>query len=107
MNIYLILGCWGHEENQFTLCPSIENKILDLSKKTQINLDILNFLNSYKLFDQILRSNVHTLIYNLQTKFSTKINKVFDNDYYKLLENFCIQHKRCGVYARLLIEEEK
>ena len=107
MKIYLILGCWGHDEEDFKLCPSVENKILNLSEKTKVNLDILSFLNNYKLFDQVLRSNVHTLIYNLQTKFSTKTNKIFTDTYYSLLENFCIQHKRCGVYARLLVEEEE
>lgn len=104
--IVLVLGCWGREEKGFCLCNSISNEILDLSKSSDRNSQILDILDArYKLFDRPLYKNIHTAIWNIQEKFSQVGDPVFTKEFFKCLEEFCIAHKKCGLYLRLELKE--
>jgi hypothetical protein len=106
MLLKLILGCWGRENIGLIMCPSVENQILDLTKKTEQNILISDYLdNVYHLFDKPLKSNVHTAIYNIQQKFSTLSNDVFQKKYFLYLEEFCYVHTKCGLYLKLKLEK--
>ena len=108
MKLFLILGCWGREENGFTICNGIENRIIDLTKKTTQNVEIVNLLDSnYFLFDRPLYKNVHTALWNLQEKCSKIGCPVFGQQLFKNMEEFCISHKKCGVFLRLKMEEKE
>ena len=108
MKLFLILGCWGREENGFIICKGIENIIIDLTKKTTQNIQIVDFLDSkYFLFDRPLYNNVHTALWNLQEKCSQKGHLVFSSELFKYMEEFCIFHKKCGVFLRLKMEKEE
>ena len=107
MKIILLLGCWGRTENGFTICKGISNKILDITKKEKTNIEIADFLDSsYHLFDRPLYNNVHTALFKIQENFSTKIRPLFDKKLYQLMEEFCIAHRKCGLYLRLDMENE-
>jgi hypothetical protein len=93
----LEIGCWGLKKDDFVLCSSVKNIILDFSINNNINLNILNFLNEqYKLINKPLYVNVHSALWNLNNKF-----EVFGLKF-KLIEEFCIKHKHCGVYLRIV-----
>lgn len=106
MKLYLLLGCWGREEENFISCSGISNKILDLTKQSKRNLSIIDYLDSiYKLLDKPLYTNVHTAIFNIQDKFSVKGSPVFGKMEFHRIEGFCQMHNKCGLYLRLKLEE--
>jgi len=106
MKVILMLGCWGREDFGLKKCSGVENEILDITKNSERNVEMAQYLDShYKLFDKPLYSNIHTAIFNLQDKFSIKGKPVFEEKFFKMIEEFCIMHRKCGLYLRLdLIE---
>lgn len=106
MRVELILGCWGREQDNFNCCSGTTNVILDITKNTERNVLIAEFLDKvYGLFDKPLYLNVHTALWSLQDKFSDVSNPVFSKKFFKQIEEFCVAHKKCGVYLRLNIKE--
>lgn len=106
MKLFLVLGCWGKEEDDFIMCPSVSNKILDLSKSSERNREIIEFLDgTYRLCDKPLYNNVHTALFGVQDKFSNVGKPVFTKIQFYRLENFCQLHAKCGLYLRLELEE--
>lgn len=106
MKLHLVLGCWGREEENFVSCSGISNKILDLTKHSDRNLRIIDYLdNIYKLLDKPLYVNVHTALFNIQDKFSIKGSQVFSTSEFHRIECFCQMHIKCGLYLRLKLEE--
>ena len=102
MKIILTLGCWGREKDGFISCSGAENKILDLTNRTKKNIEIENMLDfTYKLFDKPLYNNIHTALWNIQEKFSDIEGQVFNKELFKLIEEFCIAHSKCGVFLKL------
>lgn len=96
-NISLEIGCFGLKKEDFIFCPSAKNIILDLSTNNDVNLKILDFLNEkYKLINKPLYVNVHSAVWNLNNKF-----EIFGLKF-KLIEEFCIKHKHCGVYLKVV-----
>ena len=87
----------------------MENSILDITKNNKRNIAIADYLDShFRLFDKPLYNNVHTVVWNIQEKFSEKGKAVFKKDFFSRLEEFCILHTKCGTFLRLeLIEEDK
>lgn len=108
MKLYLILGCWGRDEEGFKSCSSIQNKILELTNQTERNREIIDFLDdNYKLIDKPLYSNVHTVLFSVQDTFSHKGKPVFDKVLFHKIEDFCQTHRKCGLFLRLSLEEEQ
>ena len=108
MKLFLEMGCWGTEKNGLILCKGTGNKILDLTRRSKRNLAIEDYLDSHlKLFDRPLYNNIHTALFQLQDKFSEKGNPLFGKDYYALLEKFCVMHKSCGLYLKLVLESDE
>jgi len=106
MKIVLILGCWGRERDGFISCSGISNEILDLTKNSSINVKIKDYLDSnFRLFDRPLYNNVHTAIWNVQDKFSEIGKPVIQKIKFKYMEEFCVDHARCGLYLRLELKE--
>lgn len=106
MKIMLALGCWGREDEGFCSCSGVKNYILDLSKHSERNKAIANYLDSnFRMFDKPLYNNVHTAIWNVQDKFSEKGKPVFTESMFKRMEEFCLKHAKCGLYLRLELIE--
>jgi len=107
MRVTLILGCWGRADFGLKTCNGVENIILDITNNSERNISIAQYLDThYKLFDKPLYNNVHTVIFNIQDKFSIKGKPVFDRNFFKVLEEFCVMHRKCGLYLRLDLSEE-
>jgi hypothetical protein len=106
MHVVLILGCWGREVDGFVCCNGVSNEILDITKNSERNIKMAEFFDkAYELFDKPLYSNVHTVIWTIQDKFSSSGNLVFSEKMFKFMEEFCISHKKCGIYLRLDIKK--
>lgn len=107
MKLLLILGCWGRKQKEFVCCPGVVNEILDLSKNSSLNIKIKNYLDTnFRMFDRPLYNNVHTAIWNVQDKFSEKGKPVIKEDMFRYIEEFCIDHAKCGLFLRLELREE-
>jgi len=109
MRVTLVLGCWGRKEYGLKSCNGVENVVLDITKSSERNVAIAQYLDShYRMFDKPLYTNVHTAIFGVQEKFSIKGKPVFEEKFFKMIEEFCIMHRKCGLYLRLdLVEEGK
>jgi hypothetical protein len=89
------------------MCNGIKNRILDITKSSKRNKEITEYLDShFKLFDRPIYNNVHTVIWNIQEKFSIKGDPVIPNNTFKCIEDFCVSHKKCGLFLRLELEEQ-
>ena len=102
---YLVLGCYGRTENGFVLCPSVQNRILQLDERL-VNFDnIIEYLDIVNLFDRPLldQNAVRHLIYNLQDRYDQKIKRLWNDHQYHLLERFMHMHKPCGFYAQVIL----
>lgn len=108
---YLVLGCFGREDDGFISCPSVENRILKLDDSLVYIDDVMDYLDSMSLFDRhMLDINaIRHLIYNLQDRFDQKVKRLWTEQEYHLLERFIHTHRPCGLYAKLILvppEEE-
>lgn len=104
---YLVLGCYGRTENDFVLCPSVDNRILKLDDSL-VNIDgIMDYFDSVKLFDRPLldQNAIRHLIFNIQDRFDQKIKRVWTDHQFNLIERFMHMHKPCGFYVQLLLSD--
>jgi len=107
MRLLLVLGCWGQKHGDVELCRGVENDILDLTAKTERNMAAVAMLDEcYHLFDRPLYNNVHTAIYTLCERFNERINPLFTQERFGILERFCVMHAKCGLFLRLRTEED-
>lgn len=105
MKLLLKLGCWGRQKDSFMMCSAIENTILDLSKNTELNVEVAEFLDkAYNLTTKPLYNNVHTALWRVQDDFGTIGKPLFKPDFYKQIEEFCVAHAKCGLYLKLELE---
>jgi len=106
MKTVLILGCWGRTEDGICTCNSVSNQILDVSIKTDQMKKVTDYLDMLKLYDKPLYNNIHTVLFNIQDRFS-EINKaVFNDKCFRRMEEFCIMHAKCGLYLKLELKED-
>jgi len=107
MKVCLVLGCWGRERNGIVICSGIENEILDVTVRSGRNLAIVDHLDKqYGMLDRPLYENVHTAIFGVKNKFDEVGKPVFSDAVFQAIEDFCVIHRKCGVYLRLDLKEE-
>lgn len=106
---YLVLGCFGRTENDFVLCPSVENRILKLDDTIEDFHKLVEYLECVHLFDRPLleQSSVKHLVYNIQNKFDQKFRRLWTDHQFNLLERFMVMHKPCGYFAKLILVPEE
>lgn len=105
---YLVLGCFGREDDGFVSCPSVENRILRLDDSLVYIDDIMNYMESVSLFDRHMLdiNSIRHLVYNLQDRYDQKIKRMWNEQQYHLLERFIQSHRPCGLYAKLILVPE-
>lgn len=106
--LYLILGCFGRIDDNFTSCSSCESKILHVSEDLKHYKDIMAYFESVKLLDKPLLdyNTIRNSLFKMQANFDQDIKKLWSEKEFKLFENFTISHKSCGIYMQLLLEED-
>lgn len=102
--LYLILGCWGRNDDGFVSCPSVSNPILHIHKNLEDYNDISRFLKSVGLADKrVMDYNAaRNVIFALQRDYRMKGPQTFWTErQFRIIENFTIVHKPCGIYLAL------
>jgi hypothetical protein len=106
--LLLILGCFGLIEEGFTHCSSCENKILKINQSIQNYSNLIEYLDSCRLFDKPLydMNGVKNVIQNIHVKFNlNNFKKLWHQKEIDNYEKFISSHKRCGLYLKLILEE--
>lgn len=107
-SLYLVLGCFGRQDDGFISCKSVENKILKISSELEGYQNMMDYFSSCRLFDRpVFELNaVRHLIFNLQDKYDQKINRLWSEKNFTLYQKFIIDHRPCGVYIKLILDSE-
>ena len=105
----MVLGCFGRNDDGFVSCPGVENRILKLDDSLVYLDEIMDYLDSVRLFDKhMLDVNaIRHLIYNLQDRYDQKVKRLWTEKQHHLYEKFVIGHKPCGVYAKLVLVSDE
>ena len=101
--IYLVLGCHGRCEGDFTLCPGVHNKILLLDEDLEKIDDLWKYLDGVGLIDRpVIDINaIRNILYRMQDKFDQKFKKLWSEMEFNQIERFIHMHKACGLIVRL------
>lgn len=106
--IYLVLGCFGRRDDDFISCPGIENKILNLANRIDQYNQMMDYFEKCRLFDRPMfeYSSITHFIKNMQDKFDQISigKKLWSEKHYHLFQKFLADHRLCGAYVKLIIE---
>lgn len=102
----LVLGCGGHKYHNLTLCAGTYNIIIDFNRHFDaVELEkIMDFLDfTCGLFDGTIGdwNKVTNTLKLLYDRF-----KLIDDKTWEALHVWLPQHKRCGAFLRLIINDE-
>ena len=103
---YLLLGCQGRKEHNFLCCSGIENVILTITENHE-SLDWLaNYLKAFSIYDRPVKdyNAIRRMLFTIKDKYTYRHKPIWDDNYFKLLEEFTINHKNCGLYVRFVID---
>lgn len=101
--LYLILGCFGNSDDGFVNCRSCENRILQISPKLINYNSIMDFFDSYKLYDKPIFdiNSVRHCLKSMQDQFDQFDKRLWHEKKYKNFEKFICNHRDCGLYLKL------
>ena len=101
--LYLLLGCFENKVNDFVLCCGVENKILKLDPADEFYEELSKHLDSLRLFEKpIININtVRHVLFNIKNKYDYVTRPIWTEQEFKTLEQFTIEHKKCGLYLKL------
>ena len=103
--LYLVLGCWGRTDDRFVTCPSVSNPILLIDDKLEEHDHLVKYLQSVQLFSRkiIDYNSVRNVLFKIQHSFLESYKTLWNTKQFRLMENFTIQHRPCGIYLSLEI----
>lgn len=101
--LYLILGCWGRVDGDFTTCGSVANPILKIDETLEGYQDLTKYLQGLSLFEQKITNYnaVRNILFGLKNNFPQGYYNLWNDKKFRLIENFTITHKFCGIYLDL------
>lgn len=105
-NLQLLLGCFGYQEGGFVSCRGCENCILLIDSQIEQYQEIMNYLDSCRLFDKSLfeYNSINGFIKNMQSKFDQvgKGRTLWSEKNYRMYQKFIAEHRICGLYTKLV-----
>ena len=103
--LYIILGCFGRREDDFISCAGIENRILKVEESLYNFNELMDFLDTCRLFDRPLfdYNAIRHLIFNLRDRFDQPMKRLWSEKRFELYQKFTIDHRHCGLYAKLIL----
>jgi len=103
-SVFLVLGCFGRKEDNFELCPGVENRILKLDDSLVYIDEIWDYLEAVKLLDKpVINLNaIRNIVFRMQDKYDQKIRKLWSEKEFHMIERFINMHKQCGLYMKLV-----
>jgi len=98
----LSLGCYGRQDYGFVSCNSIENVVLEITPKFEEIKDFLFYMKSLGLMEKKLNdyNAVRKVLFNIQDRYYQNYNTAWTSDYFRLMENFTLVHRSCGIYLK-------
>lgn len=105
LSAYLVLGCNGCQQNDFILCNSIKNIILDIETidDDKYNKIIFFLENACGLFDYKITD--HNKVTN-SLALMHKTFEIFEEDILIKIQKFMKLHKECGLYLYLILKKD-
>jgi hypothetical protein len=102
--LFLVLGCNGKVDGEFMSCASVENVVLELSPQLEQIKDIITYLKALRLFETKLQdyNAARRVLFNIKEKYYQGYKPILDEQYFKLIEKFTINHKECGIYLSIV-----
>lgn len=103
--IHLILGCNGSIGlNGFVCCNKLSNTILTITPNFENINEMLIYFKSLNLHIYPLKdyNAVRRVLFNLNEKFPQNFKPIWDEKYFHQLEEFTINHKKCGIYLKII-----
>ncbi|HUU88449.1 MAG TPA: hypothetical protein VMX17_11955 [Candidatus Glassbacteria bacterium] len=101
--LYLILGCWGRVDGDFTTCNSVANPILKIDETLEGYVELTKYFQGLGLFEQKITNYnaVRNILFGLKNRFPQGYYNLWKDKKFRLIENFTISHKFCGLYLDL------
>lgn len=108
--LYLILGCFGRNDDGFVSCSSCENKILNVNARLDKYNEIMDYLEACRLFDRPIfeYSTIAHFIKNMQDRYDQIAvgRRLWSEKQYNLYLKFIAEHKLCGCYVKLALLDQ-
>jgi hypothetical protein len=103
VSLYLNLGCWGRTDDHFITCPSVNNPILLIHKNLENYDRLIKYLQSVQLFNRKITdyNAVRNILFKIENSFLQGYKPIWNDKHFRLMENFTIQHRSCGLYLSL------
>lgn len=102
--LYLVLGCFGYQEDDLVSCAAIENRILTIKPSLFEYQRMMDYFDICHLFDRsILDYNAvrHLLIY-IRNEFQEPFKPFWSEKKWLAIEKFTTEHKKCGLDLKLI-----
>ena len=105
--LHVVLGCFGREDDGFVNCTGIQNVILIVEPSLYHYDEIMDYLDQCQMFDRVVLeyNAVRHFIFNLGNKFDQPAQRLFSEKKFRLYQKFAIDHKDCGLFAKLATEK--
>lgn len=103
--LYLCLGCFGRRDDSFISCRGVENRILRIEDHLENYDEIMDYFETVRLFDKPMFDGnaIRHFIHNMQDRFDQRFKRLWNENYYNLLERFINSHRSCGTYVKLIL----
>jgi len=103
-SLYLSLGCYGRTDNGFVSCSGVQNKILKLYPELEKGAELFEYIECLRLFQKPLNdyNAIRRVIFTIQEKYYQNLSPIWTLKQFRLIENFTLTHKSCGMYLELM-----
>lgn len=105
-DFYVLLGCFGLITDEFTCCAGVENIILKVNTSLPDYNEMMNYFDQCRLFDRPMfdLNAVRHFIFNIQDRYNLITRPIWSPKKFELYQKFVIDHRHCGVYVKLSLE---
>ena len=108
--LYLLLGCFGRNDDGFVSCAGCENKILRVESRLDKYNEMMDYFENCHLFDRPVfeYSAIAHFIKNMQDRYDQVAvgKRLWSEKNYILYQKFLAEHRLCGLYIKLGLFEE-
>lgn len=108
-NLYVVLGCFGLRDDEFVSCAGVENRILNVEDNLVHYNQMMDYLDNCRLFDKSMfdYNAIRHVLFNVRDKFDQPNRRIWSEKKFGLLEKFTIEHRKCGIYLKLILSSSE
>lgn len=109
--LYLLLGCFGQNNDGFVNCSTCENKILHVDSHLDKYNEMMDYFENCHLFDRPMfeYSAIAHFIKNMQDRYDQIAigKRLWSEKNYNLYQKFLVDHRLCGIYVKLALLDDE